>query len=105
MVQEACSQGAHVVQVWQAILVKKVDLDSKQAQAMMSEGARHLLKVLALLRPPCGHDEGDLLCLGQDIAQCGSRKPTPHGCVDKLLGDVEEASPGLLRLSSYSAIC
>ena len=44
------SAACVAVQVWQAILVKKVDLDSKQAQAMMSEGARHLLKV----NSPCG---------------------------------------------------
>ena len=38
------------MQVWQAILVKKVDLDSRQAQAMMSEGARDLLKVCSHAR-------------------------------------------------------
>ena len=42
--------------MWQAILVKKVDLDSRQAQSMMSEGARDLLKVpLPLVQVPARH--------------------------------------------------
>ena len=34
-----------VLEVWQAILVKKLDLDSSWVKQSMSEGARQLLKV------------------------------------------------------------
>ncbi len=34
-----------VLEVWQAILVKKLDLDSSWVKQSMSEGARNLLKV------------------------------------------------------------
>lgn len=33
------------MQVWQAILVRQVDLDSPQAKQQLSEGARDLLSV------------------------------------------------------------
>ena len=39
-----------VLEVWQAILVKKLDLDSSWVKQSMSEGARNLLKVGSL--PP-----------------------------------------------------
>ena len=39
-----------VLEVWQAILVKKLDLDSSWVKQSMSEGARNLLKVSPL--PP-----------------------------------------------------
>lgn len=34
-----------VLEVWQAILVKKLDLESSWVKQSMSEGARQLLKV------------------------------------------------------------
>lgn len=40
-----------VLEVWQAILVKKLDLDSSWVKQSMSEGARNLLKVLFFTAP------------------------------------------------------
>ena len=40
-----------VLEVWQAILVKKLDLDSSWVKQSMSEGARNLLKVLFFTVP------------------------------------------------------
>lgn len=45
-----------MLQVWQAILVKKVDLDSPAVQNMMSDGARDLLKVRS-----CSHSAAAVL--------------------------------------------
>ena len=44
-----------VLEVWQAILVKKLDLDSSWVKQSMSEGARQLLKVdkAPPPQPPC----------------------------------------------------
>lgn len=39
-----------VLEVWQAILVKKLDLDSSWVKQSMSEGARQLLKVSKSMR-------------------------------------------------------
>ena len=64
------------MQVWQAILVKKVDLDSKQAQAMMSDGARDLLKVctspMLCASMPCfqGHCSLPLACVPDLARRC-----------------------------------
>ena len=42
-----------LVQVWQAILVRQVDLDSPQAKQQLSEGARDLLSVSFELHLSC----------------------------------------------------
>lgn len=56
-----------VLEVWQAILVKKLDLDSSWVKQSMSEGARNLLKVYPLplhLHPACLVSPVSLLLFG-----------------------------------------
>ena len=47
MVRTNCDNCFASVQVWQAILTKKVDLDSRKLKSTISESARDLLRVSA----------------------------------------------------------
>ena len=85
-------QHASLQQVWQAILVKKVDLNSAHLKDLMSDGARDLLKGL-LRRDPAQRmtalialdhpwvKEGGLaqdLPLGGSVVRAGLLAFTPH---------------------------
>ena len=64
-------------EVWQAILVKKLDLDSNHIRDAMSEDARDLLKV----RPPRFAPMGgpDMLPFASsDTWGCSALKPAPE---------------------------
>lgn len=49
-VHVSCDDSFASVQVWQAILTKKVDLDSRKLKSTITESARDLLRVSALLQ-------------------------------------------------------